>query len=115
MYGYRNEQTSLETLLEQFELRNENRVKQYLHQYSFLLPLILEAKAQIKRLFSPETGATLEVSTDPSDGSSQLYLVIPTRLKAEEAYRQFERLDQEWWLAASERAQFRMNIVPEFN
>jgi hypothetical protein len=41
-------------------------------------------------------------------------LVIPTRLKAEEAYRQFERLDQEWWLEASERAQFRMNIVPEF-
>lgn len=114
MYSYRAEQTTLETLLEQFELRNENRVNQYLRQYSFLLPLILEAKAQITRFFSPETRTAIEVSADPSDGSSQLYLVIPTRLKAEEAYGQLERLDQEWWLEASERAQFRMNIVPEF-
>jgi hypothetical protein len=114
MYSHRAEQTTLETLLEQFDVRNEGRVKQYLQQCSFLLPLILEAKAQIARFFGPETGTALEVSNDPSDGSSQLYLVIPTRLKAEEAYRQFERLDQEWWLEASERAQFRMNIVPEF-
>jgi len=114
MHSYRAEQTTLETLLEQFELRNEGKVNQYLQQHSFLLPLILEAKAQIARIFSPETRTALEISADPSDGSSQLYLVIPTRLKAEEAYRRFERLDQEWWLEASESAQFRMNIVPEF-
>jgi hypothetical protein len=61
-----------ETLPDQFDLRNENRVNQYLRQHSFLLPFILEAKAQITRLFSPETGTALEVSVDPSDGSSQL-------------------------------------------
>jgi hypothetical protein len=42
------------------------------------------------------------------------YLIVPTRLDANEAYDLFERLDREWWLEASERAQFRMNIVPEF-
>jgi hypothetical protein len=45
MYSHRAEQTTLETLLEQFDVRNEGRVKQYLQQCSFLLPLILEAKA----------------------------------------------------------------------
>jgi len=114
MYNYRSEETALEPLLEQFELRNENSVSQYLRQYPFLLSVILEAKSQIARLFSPEIRTALEVSADPSDGSSQLYLVIPTRLNANEAYDLFERLDQEWWLEASERARFRMNIVPEF-
>ena len=114
MYGSRAEQTTLETLLEQFDVRNEDKVHQYLRQYPFLLSLIHEAQAQIARLFDPERKAALEVSTDPSDGSSQLYLVIPTRLKAEEAYARLERLDEEWWLEASERAQFHLNVIPEF-
>ncbi len=114
MYNYRSEEIALEPLLEHFELRDENCVSQYLRQYPFLLSVLLEAKSQIGRLFSPETRTALEVTADPSDGSSQLYLVIPTRLNANEAYDLFERLDQEWWLEASERARFRMNIVPEF-
>ena len=104
-----------ETLLAQFELRSGQQVSQYLGQYPFLLPLILEAEARIKSLFNPETKTALEVTADPSDGSTQLYLVIPTKLPAVTAYELFERLEREWWLEASARAQFRLNLVPEFN
>jgi hypothetical protein len=113
-YYYRAKPTTLDTVLEHFELRDESRVIQYLRQYPFLASLILEAKSQIARFFRPETRIAIEVSADPSDGSSQLFLLVLTRLNANEAYDLFERLDQEWWLEASERAQFRMNIVPEF-
>lgn len=114
MYNYQAQPLALETLLEQFDLRDEPKVSQYLEKYPFLLPLIFEAQAQIASLFSPETRTALEVTADPSDGSAQLYLVIPTKLKAEAAYDLFERLEREWWLEASERARFRLNIAPEF-
>lgn len=104
----------LDGILESFELRNAADVKQYLQNYPFLLPLLNEAQAQVARFFSLQTKPILEVSHDPSDGTEQLFLVIPTQLKAEDAYEQMEGLDAEWWLAASERAQFRLNIVPEF-
>ncbi len=103
-----------ETLLAQFELRSGQQVSQYLGQYPFLLPLILEAEARLKSLFNPATKTVLEVTADPSDGSTQLYLVIPTKLPAVTAYELFERLEREWWLEASEHARFRLNIVPEF-
>ena len=106
---------ALETSLAQFELRSGQQVSQYLGQYPFLLPLILEAEARLKSLFNPETKTALEVTADPSDGSTQLYLVIPTKLPAVTAYELFERLEREWWLEASARARFRLNLVPEFN
>lgn len=114
MYNYQAKPLALETLLEQFDLRNEQQVSQYLEKYPFLLSLILEAQTQITSLFSPEIRTALEVTTDPSDGSAQLYLVIPTRLKAAAAYDLFERREREWWLEASERARLRLNIAPEF-
>lgn len=114
MHSYRADQTTLENVLEQFDLRDENRVIQYLRQNPFLASLILEAKSQIARFFSPETRIAIEVSADPGDGSSQLFFLVPTRLNANETYDLFERLDREWWLEASERAQFRINIIPVF-
>ncbi len=101
-------------LREQFEIKDKTSVKAYLRRYPFLLPLILEAKTQVIRIFGNETRAALQVSVDPSDWSSQLYIVIPTRLNAEAALELFDKLDKEWWLEVSERARFRMNFVPEF-
>lgn len=104
----------LASILESFELRNAADVRQYLQNHSFLIPLLHEAQTQVARFFSTPAKPILEVSHDPSDGAAQLFLVIPTQLKAEDAYEQMEKLDAEWWLVASERAQFRLNIVPEF-
>jgi hypothetical protein len=73
MHSYRANQTTLETVLDQYELRDESKVIQYLRQYPFLASLILEAKSQITRFFDQEAGIALEVSADPSDGSSQLF------------------------------------------
>ncbi len=115
MFNPAAKQMTLEATLEQFDLREAHQVKQYLQRYPFLLSLIFEAQAKIACLFSLSTKTALEVNTDPSDGSARLYLVVPTKLHAQAAYELFERFEQEWWLEASERAQFRMSIVPEFS
>lgn len=101
-------------LRQQFELRDEAGIQSYLCKYPFLFPLLLEAKSQVTRLFGAETKPALQISIDPNDWSAQLFIVIPTRLDADAAFALFDQLDQEWWLEASERAEFRMNFTPEF-
>ena len=65
MYNARVKQTTQTGSLDQFDLRDESRVRQYLHQYPFLLPLIIEAQAHIKRLFSPDAGTALPKNAEP--------------------------------------------------
>ena len=101
-------------LRQQFALRDEASVRLYLCKYPFLFPLLLEAKAQVTRFFGNETQPALQISVDPNDWAAQLFVVIPTRLNADAAFALFDQLDQEWWLEASERAEFRMNFTPEF-
>lgn len=101
-------------LREQFDLRDEASVWDYLRQYPFLCPLLLEAREQVRRIFGAATRPALEVSVDPEDWSRQLFIVVPTQLNAKAALALFDQLDEEWWLEASERADFRMNFVPEF-
>ncbi len=101
-------------LRNQFEIRDEAGVRRYLSRYPFLPTLILEAKAQVERIFGPQTWPALKITFDPSDGSTQLYITVPTRLDVKSCLELFDKLDQEWWLEASERADFRMNFVPEY-
>ncbi len=101
-------------LRKQFELRDESGVRTYLRKYPFLLTLLLEAKTQVVRIFGEGTKAVLQISVDPNDLSAQLFIVIPTQLSAKEALALFDQLDQEWWLEATKRADFRMNFIPEF-
>ena len=104
----------MDALRDQFELRDETSIWDYLRQYPFLCPLLLEAREQVRRIFGAETSPALEVSVDPNDWSRQLFIVVPTRLDAKAALAFFDKLDKEWWLEASERADFRMNFKPEF-
>lgn len=97
-----------------FELRDGYEVETYLHKYPFLFTLLLEAKTQITRIFGEGTRTALQISVDPNDSASQLFIVIPTRFNAKEALALFDQMDQEWWLEAAERADFRMNFIPEF-
>ncbi|NOT63494.1 MAG: hypothetical protein HOP19_25060 [Acidobacteria bacterium] len=104
----------LESLRDSFELRDEAKVKRYLQQYDFLLPVLLEAPAQIARFFPASTRLALEVSWDPSDATSMLCVRVPTQLSADEAYDQMDKLDAEWSYAASEYTDGRMIILQEF-
>lgn len=104
----------LESLRDSFELRDEAKVKRYLQKYDFLLPVLHEVPAQIARFFPASTRLALEVSWDPDDATSMLCVRVPTQLSADEAYDQMDKLDAEWWYAASEHTDSRMIILQEF-
>lgn len=108
------QETGFGRLRKLFELRDEPGIRAHLRQFPFLFTLLLEAKTQVARIFGEGTRTALQISVDPNDSSPQLFIVIPIRLNAKEAFALFDQLDQEWWLEAAERADFRLNFIPEF-
>lgn len=102
------------SLRKQFELRDEVSVRAYLRKYPFLFTILFEAKKQVDRIFGEKTKTVLQVSFDPNDLSSQLFIVIPTALNAKQALVLLDQLDHEWWLEAAKRTDFRLNFIPEF-
>jgi hypothetical protein len=107
-------ETEFCNLHQQYELRDELSIKAYLRKYPFLIRLLLEAKTQVTHIFGEETKPALQISIDPNDWSAQLFIVIPTQLNVDEISVLFDQLDKEWWIEASEKADYRMNFIPEF-
>ncbi len=94
--------------------RKANVVKSFLEEHPFLIPLLQEAHIQIKRYF-PNSDVVLEVVTDPEiPDEKQLVAFIVVEQTAEEASQALDRLDEEWWLDALDRAQDMFHITLEF-
>ncbi len=65
-----------------------------------MLNLILEAHSKIRELF-PSERLALEVTTDPEiAGWRSLWIIIYTKLEADEAFDNLKKLDHTWWLEA---------------
>ena len=97
-----------------YTLRDANEVTRFLEENSFLIPLLQEARTHIKRYF-PYSDVVLEVVTDPEimdERDLVAFIVVDQRV--ENPGETLDRLDEEWWLDASERAQGQFHITLEF-
>jgi hypothetical protein len=81
-----------------------------------LLPLLLEARQHVERVFGSDVPTVLEVVQNPeaADASPELFAYIQTTLPVPEAREKLEKLDDEWWLDALPRAEGRLNIALEY-
>jgi hypothetical protein len=103
--------SSIENL---YIFREANEVRSFLKENPFLIPLLQEARMHIKRYF-PDSDVVLEVVTDPEImGEKDLVAFIVVELTADEACDILDRLDEEWWLDASDRAQDLLCITLEY-
>jgi len=94
--------SSIESL---YSLQGKTAVIQFLDEYSFLIPLLLEAREKIDAYF-PNPEISLEVITDPeAEGDYQLLASVSTNLTAEDAYRRLKEFDRAWWLDELGRSQ----------
>ena len=94
--------------------REATEVTSFLEENPFLIPLLQEAYMHIKRHL-PHSDVVLEVVTDPEImGQKDLVVFIVVEGKAEEASEALDRLDEEWWLNALERAEDKLHIALEF-
>jgi len=97
-----DEAFSIESL---YSLKGKTAVIQFLDKYSFLIPLLLEAREEIYAYF-PNPEPSLEVIADPeAEGDYQLLASISTSLGAEDAYRRLKEFDRAWWLDELGRSQ----------
>lgn len=97
-----------------FTFRDPQAVVSFLRKNDFLVPLLIEANKEIKKHF-PESQTYLELVSDPEAVDEwQLFLYISTKLAPREARPILKRLDNEWWLAALERAQGKLCISLEY-
>jgi hypothetical protein len=103
-------------LLEQRCLfRRRDEVIRFLKVYPFLVPLLLEACDKIAEYFAAFSGVVLEVITDPeAENDRELFAFIRTSLPPVEAFDGLDRLDEEWWLDASDKAKGKLCIHVEF-
>ena len=94
--------SSIESL---YSLTGKAAVTRILDEYSFLIPLLLEAHGKIAVYFlNPEV--SLEIITDPeAEGDYQLLASVSTSLGAEDAYRRLKEFDRAWWLDELGRSQ----------
>lgn len=101
-------------LIDLFALRNSQKTFFFLTRNDFLVPLLIEANREIKKHF-PESDLYLEVVNDPeAKDKRQLLLYISTKLAPREARPILKKLDNEWWLAALEKAQGKLCISLEY-
>jgi uncharacterized protein (UPF0332 family) len=94
--------------------RDADEVTDFLEENPFLIPLLQEAYTHIKEYF-PHSDVVLEVDTDPEImGVKDLVAFIVVEQAVEEACDTLDRLDQEWWLDASDRGQDLFHIALEY-
>src|SRR5882672_3201427 len=111
--GAPQQQFLLGQLDDLYQFRNQGEVKDYLRRCDYVIDVLLEAPEQIKSRFGRDAQIVLEVITDPEDGDRKLFAFILTPLAVEEAMDRLEKLDEEWWLDASERAEGQLIVDVE--
>ncbi|MDF0553413.1 peptidase [Kamptonema sp. UHCC 0994] len=97
--------TSFDDLIAEFnKIRSLYTVEEPLETFKIIIEqevivsLILEAHSKIRELF-PSERLALEVTTDPEiAGWRSLWIIIYTKLEADEAFEKLMILDDTWWL-----------------
>jgi hypothetical protein len=103
-----------DTLEQLYTYRRPMEVTGFLEAHPFLVPLLVEAHGKIDEYFGPQSDVVLEVVTDPeADDDRELFAFIQTHFPPEETLQKLDRLDQEWWLAASHRSKNKLCIHVE--
>lgn len=91
----------LEAVFGVYATQNEDEVKDFLAGHPFLIDLLLEAEAHIRKRFEVEDvyKPLLRLVQSPEDPDSEgLGVSIPTALNVPEALRRLDDFDDQWWL-----------------
>jgi len=93
-----------------FSYKEKERVIDYLKQNTELLDLIIESYSVIRNHFRFDP-LTLKLHSDTETGyEDYLILTILTGLKATEAIKELDKIDDEWWLNNFHRANDKLSI-----
>jgi hypothetical protein len=93
----------IESLEKLYNLRGKTEILQFLENYDFLIPVLLEAPDKICHYF-PDTQLFLECVTDPEGiDDDMLELAISMNLDPDEAVDKLNKFQDDWWLNLSNK------------
>jgi GTPase SAR1 family protein len=106
--------TVAQSLEQMYDFRKSIEISRFLEANPFLMPLLEEAYAHIRKYF-PSSQLILEVVADPEAlDEEQLVIFIVVKHDPDEASEVLNQLDEDWWLDAMERTQDKLCITLEF-
>lgn len=101
--------------LNEYEVRDVERVADFLLKSPFLVDLLLEIPAQIRRIFGKEQKLILSFWLDPEDPTwHHVQVLVPTKFKAGKSVELMDKFDWEWWLDNMNRAESKLTISTEY-
>lgn len=102
-------------LAREYEVKNPPQVAKFLSENVFLLDLLKEIPAHVRKHFGAEQKMTLEFLLDPEDPSHhRLHASIPTPLSVKESMQLLDRFDEEWWLDNERRSYSKILVNLEY-
>ncbi len=105
----------INVLAREYEIRNPSKVAEFLSENLFLLGLLREIPAQIRKFFGEKQKLVLEFFWNPEDPNwHQVHVLVPTKLSVDEAFSITEKFDDAWWLENFGRADMKLQILKEY-
>jgi len=105
----------INVLAREYEIRNPSEVALFLRENNFLLDLLEEIPAQIRKIFGKKQKLSLEFFLDPEDSTwHRLFVRIPTKFEIEESHKLFDCFKEKWWFDNEARSESKIFINLRF-
>lgn len=105
----------INVLAREYEIRNVPEVALFLRDNNFLLDLLAEIPAQIRKVFGKRQKLLLEFFPDPEDSTwHRLFIRIPTKFEVEESHKLFDCFKEKWWFDNEDRSESKIFINLRF-
>lgn len=105
----------INVLAREYEIRNPSKVAEFLSENLFLLDLLKEIPAQLRKVFGKKQSLKLEFFLDPEDANyHRLSIGIPTKTEAGKSSSLLQKFDENWWFANERKSRSKILIDLEF-
>jgi len=104
----------INVLAREYEIRNPSKVAEFLSENLFLLDLLKEIPARIRKVFGKKQKLALGFFLNPEDPTwHQLHVFVPTNLSVKESFAAMETFEENWWLENFARADMKIQVIEE--
>ncbi|MBA3601655.1 MAG: hypothetical protein H0W45_10600 [Acidobacteria bacterium] len=105
----------INVLAREYEIRNPSEVAKFLRENKFLLDLLEEIPAQIRKVFGKKQNLNLEFFLDPEDPNyHRLSIGIPTKAEVKKSSSLLQKFDENWWFENERKSRSKILIDLEF-
>jgi hypothetical protein len=112
---HRKTLAKINALAREYEIKNPELTAEFIGENLFLLDLLEEIPAQVRRFFGGETKLALEILSEPDfASSSEIFVLVFTKIGAKQARALMDEFDRQWWLENLDKANCKLNVSLEY-